>query len=132
MYFRKRPVIVEAHQWFPTQQEAGKPRKSEPYGVRYIPANKVDLSATRGIIVDRSSRYVIDTQEGVMDVMPGSWIVTGVMGEKYAVRPDIFVMSFEEVSHGTRTKALAIWTHARNSLAALARMLRKTFVRNTV
>jgi len=32
----------------------------------------------------------IDTLEGVMKASPGDWIITGVNGEKYPVKPDIF------------------------------------------
>lgn len=53
------------------------------------------MSATRGIIVDRPAHYVIDTLEGPMDVQPGCWIVTGIKGERYAVRDDIFRLTYE-------------------------------------
>lgn len=40
---------------------------------------------------------VIDTLEGLMQAEPGDWIVTGVKGEKYPVKPDIFEMTYEPV-----------------------------------
>jgi hypothetical protein len=95
MLYRKKPIKVEANQWFPELQEAGKPRIPEKYGVRYCPPNKVDLSATRGIIVDRPGRYVIDTLEGVMEVSPGDWIIKGIKGERYPVKPYIFELTYE-------------------------------------
>lgn len=98
MFYRKKPIIVEAHQWFPALQEAGKPRRMENYGVRYCPPTKVDLSATRGITIDRPGRYVIDTLEGVMEVQPSDWIVKGIKGERYAVKPDIFALTYEPAS----------------------------------
>lgn len=30
-------------------------------------------------------------------VSPGDWIVTGVMGEKYPCKPDIFEMTYEAI-----------------------------------
>ena len=37
----------------------------------------------------------IDTLEGVMKTSPGDWIITGVNGEKYPVKPDIFQKTYE-------------------------------------
>lgn len=39
----------------------------------------------------------IDTLEGVMTASPGDWIITGVQGEQYPCRPDIFELTYEEV-----------------------------------
>lgn len=44
------------------------------------------------VIVDAiqiDTEMYIDTLEGVMKASPGDWIVTGVYGEKYPVKPDI-------------------------------------------
>ena len=40
----------------------------------------------------------IETLEGVMHASPGDWIITGVNGEKYPCKPDIFVKTYEPVS----------------------------------
>ena len=37
----------------------------------------------------------IDTLEGVMHASPGDWIITGVNGEKYPCKPDIFEKTYE-------------------------------------
>ena len=37
----------------------------------------------------------IYTLEGVMKASPGDWIITGVDGEKYPVKPDIFQKTYE-------------------------------------
>lgn len=37
----------------------------------------------------------IDTLEGRMRADPGDWIITGVRGEKYACKPDIFSQTYE-------------------------------------
>ena len=39
----------------------------------------------------------IDTLEGVMHASPGDWIITGVNGEKYPCKPDIFEKTYEKV-----------------------------------
>jgi hypothetical protein len=44
-----------------------------------------------------STQQMIDTLEGVMVASPGDWIVTGLKGERYPVKPDIFEMTYETV-----------------------------------
>lgn len=39
----------------------------------------------------------IDTLEGKMKASPGDWIVTGVHGEKYPCKPDVFELTYEAV-----------------------------------
>ncbi len=43
-------------------------------------------------------RVVIKTLEGDMVANPGDWIITGVEGEKYPCKPDIFAKTYEKVS----------------------------------
>jgi hypothetical protein len=70
--YRKRPVIVEAVQWFPG-------------------------TAIDGIVEWPGQRPYIATLEGMMYVSPGDWIITGVVGEKYPCRDDIFRATYEAV-----------------------------------
>lgn len=39
----------------------------------------------------------IETLEGVMTARPGDWIITGVKGERYPCKPDIFQATYEAV-----------------------------------
>ena len=39
----------------------------------------------------------IQTLEGVMHANVGDWIITGVNGEKYPCKPDIFKKTYEPV-----------------------------------
>ena len=43
-------------------------------------------------------RIEIQTLEGVMTGEPGDWLITGVNGERYPCKPDIFVKTYEPVS----------------------------------
>ncbi|MFT8928477.1 MAG: hypothetical protein ABF969_03985 [Sporolactobacillus sp.] len=38
---------------------------------------------------------IIHTLEGEMKASPGDWIVTGVNGEQYPVKPDIFKKTYD-------------------------------------
>ena len=39
----------------------------------------------------------IETLEGVMHAEPGDWIITGVNGERYPCKPDIFEKTYGPV-----------------------------------
>ena len=39
--------------------------------------------------------FFIDTLEGKMEADPGDWIITGVEGEQYPCKPDIFQKTYE-------------------------------------
>lgn len=39
----------------------------------------------------------IKTLEGEMIARPGDWIITGVNGEQYPCKPDIFIKTYEWV-----------------------------------
>lgn len=79
MKFRKRPVVIEATQWFPDPSLENR-IGYDALGVEYT-------------VCDRS----IVTLEGPMRISPGDWIITGVKGEKYPCKPDIFEMTYEKV-----------------------------------
>lgn len=73
--YRKKPVIIEAIQWFPGM---------ELEDVCEVP-NFGSVPACG----------LIDTLEGQMRVSSGDWIITGVKGEKYPCKPDIFAATYE-------------------------------------
>lgn len=39
----------------------------------------------------------IQTLEGFMEVLPGDWVATGIEGENWAIKPDIFAKTYELV-----------------------------------
>jgi len=68
-----------------------------------------DCPATRGwyrkrpvvVLAERLERRTeIETLEGTMVGEPGDWLVIGVAGERYPVKPDIFEQTYELVSDG--------------------------------
>lgn len=73
MKFRKKPVVIEAVQWFKMGDH---------------PAVKQHPDSDRGYV---------DTLEGIHLVTVGDWIITGVKGEHYPCKPDIFEMTYEPV-----------------------------------
>ncbi|MEK4877889.1 MULTISPECIES: hypothetical protein [Paenibacillus] len=39
----------------------------------------------------------IDTLEGILTASPGDWIITGINGEKYPCKPEIFERTYSPV-----------------------------------
>jgi hypothetical protein len=72
MKYRKKPVVVEAVQWF-------------------------KMGDHPAVIYNHNSVPTIRTLEGEMFVPPGYYIITGVKGEHYPCKPDIFEMTYELV-----------------------------------
>lgn len=111
MRFRKRPIVIEATQWFPQ------------YGVEGVELCNGDVS--KGELPEYGK---IQTLEGVMTVSPGDFIITGVKGERYPCKPDIFNLTYERVlaseeadKAGTRASFLeAVYVQAKGILEMFA------------
>lgn len=132
MKYRKKPVVIEATQWFKngdhpadyTDKEelengilrvfTGAERKEKGWEgcvVRYY--RRPDDNGLRACGADAVNEAIrvpgagcghlmhdhgwIDTPEGGHIVCPGDFIITGVKGEVYPCKPDIFAATYEEV-----------------------------------
>lgn len=120
MKFRKRPVVIEATQWFKNGDhpldyskthdgfENGELRQFSPGErkangregdvVRYF--RRPDKAYAGERQCDKCGEIMhvhgwIDTLEGGHIVCPGDWIITGVKGEHYPCKPDIFAATYE-------------------------------------
>jgi hypothetical protein len=98
--YRKKPVEVDAHQWFKNgdHPEDGDPG-SEGKVVRYYrdPYDDGQRKCKKCGNIMHDHGW-IDTLEGGHIVCPGDWIITGVASEVYPVKPDIFAATYEPVS----------------------------------
>lgn len=83
MKFRKKPVVIEAVQWF---------KLGDHPKVVDIPDNLKDF-----IPVREGATGYIDTLEGGHFVTAGDWIIKGVKGEFYPCKSDIFEKTYELV-----------------------------------
>jgi hypothetical protein len=70
--WRKKPVIVEAEVYQPGMED----------GFEYC---------------DLERRPYINTLEGKHFISPGDYIITGIKGERYPCKPDIFHATYEPV-----------------------------------
>ncbi|SEN60615.1 DUF2829 domain-containing protein [Palleronia pelagia] len=81
MKFRKKPVVIEATQWFQ--------HGDHPAVKREI------LSQWATEKVGPETHGLIETLEGDHMVSPGDWVITGVAGEHYPCKPEIFAATYE-------------------------------------
>lgn len=116
--YRKLPVVIEATQWFKNGDhplDYGETHDGFEGGVmRRFPPEERKANAWEGDIVryfrrpdvsgDAACKHCnvrmhqhgwIDTLEGGHVVCPGDWIITGVKGENYPCKPDIFAATYE-------------------------------------
>ncbi|KKK95900.1 hypothetical protein LCGC14_2668150 [marine sediment metagenome] len=94
MKFRKKPVVIEAEQFlkdklpYPDGVYVGGSYCSTQGGEEWC-----ELHQLHHLI----PHYKIDTLEGLHIVSHCDWIITGVQGERYPCKPDIFEQTYEEV-----------------------------------
>jgi len=105
----KKPIVVQATQWFKngdhpeddcrwieSNKQGELPFLSEGKVVRYfrhpdVPADKL----CEHCHTHMHNHGWIDTLEGGHIVCPGDWIITGIKGEVYPCKHDIFVATYE-------------------------------------
>jgi hypothetical protein len=73
--YRKKPVVIEAVQWFKEGDH---------------PAVHADARSPTGWAI-----YTLENTEIKHEVTPGDWIITGVQGEHYPCKPAIFAATYE-------------------------------------
>jgi hypothetical protein len=90
MKYRKKPVVIEAVQWTRMGDHEAVTRYADT------------VSVVRDDLCPQCNAAFIDhglcpTLEGHHIVCPGDWIITGVKGEQYPCKPDIFAATYEPV-----------------------------------
>lgn len=120
MKYRKIPVVIEATQWFKNgdhpedyteerpwtengdvSMRSGSFFKDNDYEggiVRYYRHPSIDgQTACKNCGIIMHEHGWIDTLEGGHIVCPRDFIITGIKGERYPCKPDIFEKTYEKV-----------------------------------
>ena len=109
MKFSKKPIVIDAHQWFKNgdhpQDESkmitagnGIPFLSEGLVVRRFRHPSISGEVVCGKCENTMHVHGwIDTLEDGHNVCPGDWIIKGIKGEIYPCKPDIFVATYEPI-----------------------------------
>ena len=94
MKFRKKPVVIEAVQfnWLGDHEAVRRAYFADDGKCRW---NEGDDPAIN--VFGCRSGFYIPTLEGGHEVTPGDWIITGIKGETYPCKPDIFAATYEAV-----------------------------------
>lgn len=83
MKYRKKPVVIEAVQYF-----NGDGPNTVQQCVDFVGSN---------CFMNEDNLFVIKTLEGDMVALDGDYIIKGIKGEVYPCKPDIFEQTYEKV-----------------------------------
>jgi hypothetical protein len=75
MKYRKKPMVIEATQWFKHGDHPAVVPDPIGHPLHHF--------------------FGVHTLEGFMKVTQGDYIITGVVGETYPCKPEIFEMTYE-------------------------------------
>ncbi len=89
--YRKKPIVIEAEQYRPGLED-GFEEMNLVIGIGWSPKNgdKIKNVGTRKV-------PYIETLEGRHYISEGDFIITGITGERYPCKPDIFDATYEKV-----------------------------------
>ncbi len=85
MKFRKKPVIIDAVRFSASDKSS---HDHVNFGYPKVDATPHPMDG----------KYWVETLEGHLCVSEGDWIITGIKGEHYPCKPDIFEMTYEPVA----------------------------------
>ena len=91
MKYRKKALVIEAHQWNHQSenfaQAPGWLKKAHALDPEEPGAFFVPIGSTDGVVM---------TPHGRVAVQPNDWIIRGPHGDLYPCKPDIFSDTYEE------------------------------------
>lgn len=98
MKYRKKPVVIEAELYKPGLED-GTETWCDWYDSAVNGTSTCEYCVCRKECnaVELHQRPYIDTLEGKHFISEGDYIITGVKGERYPCKPDIFMMTYEPV-----------------------------------
>lgn len=117
-WFRKKPITIQATQWFKNGDHPDDYTEDRPFMEKGVqvekPGSFFKAHEWEGAVVryfrrpdvpgEQKCRHCgatmhvhgwIDTKEGGHIVCPGDWVITGVQGERYPCKPAIFEATYE-------------------------------------
>ncbi len=102
MKYIKKPIIIDADQWFQVSYKQSTVKgkyDTEVLGVGYYrhPDISGDTKCKHCDEIMHKHGW-IDTLEGGHIVCPGDFIITGIKGEKYPCKPDIFKETYDSIT----------------------------------
>lgn len=102
MKYRKKPVVIEAIT-FDELVAVGRSQGVPLYGTNEMPWSFTYQG--QPITHEHDACYLIPTLEGTMRMDRGDMLITGVKGEIYPCKPDIFAATYEPVAESEETSS---------------------------
>ena len=84
MKYRKKPVVIEAVQF----------KEDDPSTHTHVNFSEPGANSASPLY----GEFWVRTLEGPLKVTEGDWIVTGIKGEHYLYKPDIFEATYDPVN----------------------------------
>ena len=94
--YRKKPIEIDAELYSSGMEDCWLHN-----GVAY---SKDQMEKNQG--VEGEFKPAIRTLEGPLAISAGDWIITGVNGERYPIKPDIFDKIYEAVEVAVKQEAI--------------------------
>jgi len=91
MKFRKKPVVIEAEQY----KEGMEDGFEERFTHHLNPGQSYGIQTSEEDVAVQVP--YIETLEGRHLITKGDWIITGIQGERYPCKPDIFNETYDAV-----------------------------------
>ena len=88
--YRKKPVVIEAEVYHEGMEDGFN-------CYRVITGEFIGYFDKNGAIPKTNRRPVIQALKGNMEVSAGDYIITGIKGERYPCKPDIFEATYDLV-----------------------------------
>lgn len=120
MKFFKKAIVIEAEQFWASSE-------IWPDGVYFDPKHEHAVQSYQGQV----GHFVIWTLEGLMEVNPGDWIITGIAGERYPCKQEIFEKTYTQIAANDYAWAVTIGLTADEikSPAAIESMLQEAILK---
>jgi hypothetical protein len=96
--YRRKPIIVEAEKY-----REGLEDGFDTMDIIKHEGQELNLDELECLNTDVGKKYpYIRTLEGKHYIHKGSYIITGIAGERYPCKPDIFEATYEKVEEGLK------------------------------
>lgn len=96
--YRKRPIVIEAEKY-----REGLEDGFDTVDIIKHEGQELNLDELECFDTDFGKKYpYIRTLEGKHYIYKGSYIITGIAGERYPCKPDIFKATYEKVEEGLK------------------------------
>lgn len=89
--YRKKPVIIDAEVYHPGLEDGFEKKCTI---TDYTSCVMCTYTFCDGKII---TRPYINTLEGIHYITEGDYIITGIKGERYPCKPDIFLATYDKV-----------------------------------